>query len=121
MTESSQQILKSNTFDILNFDINEEGDKKYEAYNFNDPGTELPGSPMGKSYHIMLLSKYKENEEPEFFTAILSSPIDYVDRVMNDGFYGTIVRATTTSHTFVDTVLVKIKQFLESRKNKDDE
>ena len=46
---------------------------------------------------------------PERFQAILISPIDYVDRMAEDGFYGVVTKFTTTSKEIMDDIMVNME------------
>lgn len=106
MKEYLQQ-LKTQKFDGVYFLPDEKFESLcIEAFCFKEPAEYLPGSQMGNLYDIIIFS---ENSEPEKFQAILVSPVDYITRMINDGFYGIISSATTKSDTLLTGLFEGIK------------
>jgi hypothetical protein len=78
---------------------------------FNDPGTKIDGSSSGDCYHILL---FKQDEEGnpihlDLFDGILTAPLEYMDRLIPDDWFGIICRKTTTSNKFIQDTFDNIK------------
>lgn len=101
MSESFLQ-LKINEFDGINFYRNEEN-IEVDSFQYTEPFVKLEGSAMGDLYDIIIFPE-DPPKMPERFKAILSSPIHYVQRMVEDGFLGVVAKATTTSDEFMDEV-----------------
>lgn len=102
MSESFLQ-LKTNEYDGINFFLNEEGDIEVDSFKYTEEYVKLEGSAMGDLYDIIIFPE-EPPKMPERFKAILVSPIDYVERMVEDGFLGVVAKATTTSNEFMDEV-----------------
>lgn len=101
MSESFLQ-LKTNQYDGINFYRNDEN-IEVDSFQYTEPYTKLEGSAMGDLYDIIIFPE-DPPKMPERFKAILSSPIHYVERMVQDGFLGVVAKATTTSDEFMDEV-----------------
>lgn len=95
--------LKNKNFDGINFYRNEEGDLEVNAFTYKSFGEKLEGSEMGEMYDIIIFSEERP-KMPERFKAILTSPLDYISRMIDDGFLGVVAKATTTSDKLMDGV-----------------
>lgn len=95
--------LKSKEFDGLNFFRNDDGDLEVNGFSYKDPGVNQEGSVMGLMYDIIIFPE-EPPKMPERFKAILISPLDYISRLIDDGFLGVVARATSTSDSFMDNV-----------------
>lgn len=94
------RLLKNEYFDGINFYINEDGNIEVSGFTYHNPGEKLEGSPIGDLYDIIIFS-YERPKLPERFQAILTSPLDYISRMIDDGFLGVVAKATTTSEEFM--------------------
>lgn len=92
--------LRNKDFDGLNFYRNQDGNLEINGFGYKNPGEKLEGSEMGDLYDIIIFSE-EPPKMPERFKAILISPLDYVSRMMEDGFLGIVAKATTTSDTMM--------------------
>jgi hypothetical protein len=101
MSESFLQ-LKISEFDGINFYRNEEH-IEVDSFQYTEPFVKLEGSAMGDLYDIIIFPE-DPPKMPERFKAILTSPIHYVERMVEDGFLGVVAKATTTSDEFMDEV-----------------
>lgn len=90
------QELKSKDFDGFMFMRSDEGHLSIKAFEFKDPGEKVPGSSMGDCYDI-IVAPQDLSSMPDRFKAILVSPVDYLNRMFDDGFFGVICRATNKS------------------------
>lgn len=93
--------LKNKEFDGLNFYRNKDGNLEIDGFGYKNPGEKLPGSEMGDLYDIIVFAE-DPPKMPERFKAILISPLDYVSRMIDDGFLGIVAKATTTSDTVME-------------------
>ena len=83
------------------------------GFKMDDPGTKKEGSPMGDLYDIIIFNDVLENPSmPERFEAILSSPMDYVKRMVNDGFLGVVVKSSSTSGKFMDDTFKTAEEYV---------
>lgn len=101
--------LKNKLFDGINFYLNEEDLVEVATFQYKDPGQNVPGSEMGDMYDIVIL-QVDPPKLPERFKAILISPLDYVSRMIDDGFLGVVARATTTSDAVMDKVMESLTE-----------
>jgi len=114
-------------FDGINFFRFDETSVKIEGFTLDDIGEKKPGSVMGDWYDIIILADiHKKQFIPERFEAILTSPIDYVERMIDDGFQGVVVRSTEKSGKYMDKVYkqlneVVVKYIENNEENKNDE
>lgn len=107
MREFLQQ-LKNNDFDGVNFYRNEDGDLEFSQFQFKDPGEKIGGTKLGDYFDIIIVQD-DPPKMPERFQAILISPIDYVDRMAEVGFYGVVTKFTTTSKEIMDDIMVNME------------
>lgn len=96
------------------------------GFKMEDPGIKKEGSPMGELYDIIIFNDVLENPSmPERFEAILSSPMDYVKRMVNDGFLGVIVKSSSTSDKFMneafETAEEYVRDWMKQHEGKDDD
>ena len=101
--------LKNREFDGINFYFNKKGDFEVSAFNYKNPGEKVTGSEMGDMYDIILF-QHEPPKMPERFKAILSSPLDYISRLIEDGFLGVVARATTTSDNFMQDIFTHMNE-----------
>jgi hypothetical protein len=95
--------FENRDFDGLNFYRNENGDLAVDGFEFKNFGEKLPGSEIGDLYDIIIFPE-EPPKAPERFKAILTSPIHYVSRMIDDGFLGVVAKATTTSEKFMSDI-----------------
>lgn len=95
--------LVNKDFHGLNFYKNEKGELAVDGFEFKNFGEKLPGSSLGDLYDIIIFQE-EPPKMPERFKAILISPLDYISRMLDDGFLGVVAKATTTSDNFMDEV-----------------
>lgn len=105
----SLRPLKNKLFDGINFYLNEEDNVEVATFQYKNPGQDVPGSEMGSMYDIIIM-QVDPPKLPERFKAILISPLDYVSRMIDDGFLGVVARATTTSDPVMDKALESLTQ-----------
>jgi len=101
--------LKNKNFDGLNFYRNGDGNLEINGFGYKNPGEKLEGSELGDLYDIIIFSE-DPPKMPERFQAILISPLDYVERMMDDGFLGIVAKATTTSDTMMDEAFEQMSE-----------
>ena len=107
------QTLETNGYDGLNFYFDDEdGEVVVAGFTFKVPGEKLPGSSLGDLYDIIIMSDTRPNL-PERFKAILISPVDYVKRMLGDGFVGILSKATTTSDSFMNDAFAAMTESAE--------
>lgn len=83
------------------------------GFKMDNPGTKKEGSPMGDLYDIIIFNDVLKNPSmPERFQAILSSPMDYVKRMVNDGFLGVVVKSSSTSDKFMDDTFKTAEEYV---------
>ena len=87
----------------------------YETFiwEWKDFGDKKEGSVMGDMHDIIII-KYYPPQLPERFEAILSSPLHYISRMIEDGFVGVVVKATTTTDKFMHDIFVEMTKDSES-------
>jgi hypothetical protein len=98
----SWQTLKTEPFDGINFYRNEDGDMEITSFLFKNPGEKMGGNQGGDLYDIIIFPE-DPPKMPEKFQAILISPLDYIENMIDNGFLGIVSRVTTTSAEFIDT------------------
>jgi hypothetical protein len=112
----SWQVLRTKTFDGINFYRNEDGDLEIGSFQYKDPGEKLPGSSSGDLYDIIIFPE-DPPKMPEKFQAILISPIDYITNLIDNGFLGLVAKTTTTSSSFIDDAFEalseKVAEYIE--------
>ena len=103
--EELRKNIKENPVDGITFLPGEEDEwTEIDTFTFNEPGEPIGGSSMGSEYGIVLLTD--EGVITDKFNAILIDPLDYVVRMMRDGFYGIVGRRTTTSDKVFDGIII---------------
>ena len=111
-------------FDGINFYREDPVCVNIAGFKLEDPGTKKEGSPMGDLYDIIIFPDVMNNpSQPERFQAILTSPLHYISRMIDDGFLGVVAKVTTTSDNFMqgihksmdDLVEVYIKHYEEDQ------
>ncbi len=103
MSEVIKFIQENANQNCFIFYFNEDGEVKenlIRCSEYKDPGIKLPGSSLGDLYEIIVVSAKKK--EVERFQAILISPAVYINRMLNDGFWGAVGNATTSSKKIFD-------------------
>lgn len=103
------RVLKDKDFDGINFYRNEDDDLEVSGFKLKDFGEKKEGSMVGDMHDIIIV-KYYPPHLPERFEAILSSPLHYISRMMEDGFVGVIVKATTTTDKFMQEIFVEMTE-----------
>jgi hypothetical protein len=106
------RVLKDKDFDGINFYRNEEDDLEVSGFKLKDFGEKKEGSMVGDMHDIIVV-KYYPPHLPERFEAILSSPLHYISRMMEDGFVGVVVKATTTTDEFMQDIFVEMTKDAE--------
>ena len=96
----SWQALKTEPFDGINFYRNDDGDLEISGFQYKDAGEKVPGNSNGELYDIIIFLE-DPPQMPEKFQAILISPIDYIENMLDNGFLGMVAKTTTTSNEFV--------------------
>lgn len=94
--------LKNKDFDGLNFYRNEDDNIEINGFGYKNPGEKVGGTDLGDFYDIIIFSEDGPPKMPERFQAILISPLDYISRMIDDGFLGIVAKVTTTSDTIMD-------------------
>lgn len=100
MKEFLQQ-LKDKDFDGLNFYRNNEGNLEINGFGYKNPGEKIGGTEMGDFYDIIIFQE-EPPKMPERFQAILTSPLHYISRMIDDGFLGVVAKVTTTSDRIME-------------------
>lgn len=97
--------LTQNEFDGINFFRHDEQSVKIEGFTLENIGEKKEGSVMGDWYDIIILADiHKKQFLPERFEAILTSPLDYVERMIDNGFQGVVLRSTNKSNEYMNEV-----------------
>lgn len=101
--------MKANFDGIRFFRLNEE-EVKVEAFTLEiDKGEKNPGSTMGDLYDIIIFSdKISKPLLPERFEAILSSPVHYVETMIENGFCGLVIKSTTNTKNYMDKIFEEL-------------
>jgi hypothetical protein len=107
--------IKDDNFDFLTFLAgDEEGSIQISGQEFNEPGEPVDVGFMGSSYHIIIFRDHETDNDRysdvESFDAVLSEPLEYVSRMITQGWYGIIARKTTTSRPLINRMLDKFKE-----------
>ena len=95
------QALKTEPFDGINFYRNDDGDLEICGFQYTDAGEKISGSSSGELYDIIIFPE-DPPKMPEKFQAILISPIDYIENMLDNGFLGMVAKTTTKSAEFVN-------------------
>lgn len=81
------------------------------TFTYNNKGEKIEGSVMGDFYHIIVIPNMAESiQDLEKTEAILSSPLHYVERLINDGFSGVVAKVTTTSEEVMKHLYDEMKE-----------
>jgi len=102
MTESWLALM-SDEYDGINFFRNDEDEIEIVSFQFKESGDKIGGTSIGDLYDIMIFPEHPP-KMPEKFQAILSSPIDYIYNMIDNGFLGVISKVTTSSEKVVEEV-----------------
>jgi len=108
MREFLQQ-LKNKDCDGINFYRNDDGDIEVSQFELKHRGEKLGGTELGDYFDIIIVQD-DPPRMPERFQAILTSPIDYISRMITDGFYGVVVKFTTTSTQVMDNIMIDMEE-----------
>jgi hypothetical protein len=101
--------LNNTDFDGINFYLNEDGDVEVSQFNYKTPGEKTGGTELGDFYDIIIIQN-EPPKMPERFQAILISPLEYISRMIDDGFCGVVSRVTTTSKEAVDYIMSAMEE-----------
>ena len=113
MLEFLKDIKNDNPDAILFLPGEKEHEVQVEGAAYLNPGDDVGGSLMGKSYDIILFKEnYKEDKiyNVDKFEAILSEPFEYISSLIPQNWFGIIARKTTTSNNFVCSAFDKLKE-----------
>lgn len=116
MSEVIKFVQENADQDSFIFYINENDDEKEKIVSssqYKDRGEKIPGSDLGDLYEIIVIEWRKK--EIDRFQAILISPAVYINRMLNDGFWGAVGRATTSSKKIFDELEQKFIQSLDNK------
>jgi hypothetical protein len=102
MTESWLALM-SDEYDGINFFRNDEDEIEIVSFQFKESGDKIGGTSTGDLYDIIIFPE-DPPKMPEKFQAILSSPIDYIYNMIDNGFLGVISKVTTSSEKVVEEV-----------------
>ena len=112
----SWQALKTEPFDGINFYRNDDGDLEICGFQYKDPGEKISENSNGDMYDIIIFPE-DPPKMPEKFQAILTSPIDYISNMLDNGFLGLVAKTTTTSAEFVndafDTLSERTAEYID--------
>lgn len=105
--------LLNNDSDTYVFLPTEDGNNIHiQASEYKDKGTKLDGSTMGDCYHIII---FREDDEGAMidldkFEGILSAPVEYISRMIQENWFGIVCRKTTTSEEFVNRTFANFQE-----------
>jgi hypothetical protein len=102
MTESWLALMNEE-YDGINFFRNDEDEIEIVSFQFKESGDKIGGTSIGDLYDIMIFPEHPP-KMPEKFQAILSSPIDYIYNMIDNGFLGVVSKVTTSSEKVVEEV-----------------
>lgn len=112
----SWQALKTEPFDGINFYRNDDGDLEICGFQYTDAGEKIAGNSIGELYDIIIFPE-DPPKMPEKFQAILISPIDYIENMLDNGFLGLVAKTTTKSAEFIndafDTLSEKTAEYID--------
>lgn len=118
------RILKDKDFDGLNFYRNEDGVHEVSGFEYKKPAEKVGGTNMGDFYHIIVFQE-DPPKMPELFEAILVSPLDYVSRMMEDGFLGIVSKVTTESQPVAETMFkamsLRVSEYIKEYEEMNDD
>lgn len=105
--------IKGSNFDCLTFMPSEDDNVRIEAGQLQNQGEKVGGSSLGDSYQIVLFKEGDEGEPTHIdqFNAILGCPLEYASFLIPAGWYGLILKHTTTSPEIVEELLGRIKSY----------
>lgn len=82
-----------------------------EVSELKNVGEPIGGSPMGPEWHIVLFKSEDDDvSDLDHFEAILTDPREYVSTLIEQDWYGMIVRKTTTSKEYIEKVLTALQK-----------
>ena len=107
-------MFKNEPNDAIFFLPGEKPDQvQIEAATYRNPGEDVGGSVMGKTYHVIL---FKEDDsekgvyDVDRFEAIFCDPLEYISGLIPQHWFGVIARKTTTSDDFIEKTFAKISE-----------
>lgn len=102
-------------FDGINFYRKDPMNVNITGFKLENSGIKKEGSSMGDLYDIILFSDVINGPSilPERFQAILISPMHYVESMIENGFLGIVLKATSTSDEFMDDLFKKTLEYIE--------
>lgn len=106
------RVLKDKDFDGINFYRNADDTAEVAGFKLKDFGQKKEGSIMGDMHDIIIVNYYTP-QLPDRFEAILSSPLHYISRMIEDGFVGVVVKATSTTDKLMQEIFVKMTKEAE--------
>jgi hypothetical protein len=104
--------LKDKDYDGINFLRNENGDLEVSGFSYKIPSENIGKNEMGGYYDIIIFSD-DPPKMPERFQAILTSPLHYISRMIDDGFLGIVAKVTETSEKFMSETFNTISEYSE--------
>lgn len=86
-----------------------------ESGDLKDPGEPIESSSIGDKYHINIFKKLPSGKfTADSFDAILTCPPEYVSNLIKCGWYGAVIRKTTTSHEINEEMKSNMFKVLET-------
>ena len=106
--------FRDKEYDVLTFFPDaEDGDNLHiDAGSLDEPGEVLGKNNNGHRWNILL---FKEDETGpvhiDNFEATLGCPLEYISYLIPAGWYGAIVKKTTTSDEIFEEIVESVKSF----------
>ena len=104
--------IRGKEYDVLTFLPDQDMDVQIEASQLTDKGDPIGKSDNGYRWKILLFKDGGEGvSHLDDFEATLGCPLEYASYLIPAGWYGMIVKNTSTSGELFDDMLEQVKNF----------
>ena len=104
-----KDFFKEENSDVFKFHYDERGNHVVSSFSYKEKGQKVTGTNLGDLYEIIIVPQ-RPVKERERLTGILVSPMQYIKRLLEDGFVGFVGKATTTSKIAFDDLEEKTRE-----------
>ena len=107
--------LKDEDHDIIKFLPNKRMDEvNIESGHYIESGELVGGSKIGHRYHINIFKKLPDGKfTADSFDAILICPLEYISNLIKNGWYGAVLKKTTSSDEINNEIKSSMIKILE--------
>jgi hypothetical protein len=105
--------IRGKEYDVLTFLPDKKNDVQIEASELTEKGDPIGESNNGYRWKILLFKEHEEGGPTNIddFEATLGCPLEYASYLIPAGWFGMIVKNTTTSSELFDQMLDRVKSF----------